>query len=158
MSVISVACESGEYARIADFAASFLGLEGQIIVELEIVSEEEIHALNLAERGVDKPTDVLSFPSLELNRGEYKPFTAKNFPLDFDPETKCVFLGSIVICDSIATMQAEEYGHSVERERGYLFLHGLLHLLGFDHIDESDRAKMREAEESILSLAGLKRE
>ena len=157
MSVISVTCEGGDYARIAEFTASFLKLDGKISVELEIVSADEIHALNLSQRGVDRPTDVLSFPSLELSQGDYKPFTAQNFPFDYDPSSGCVCLGSIVICDSIAVAQAEEYGHSAERERGYLFLHGLLHLLGYDHIGDADRAKMRKAEESILSLAGLKR-
>ena len=158
MSVITVLNESGDYARIAEIASEALELKGEISVELETVSMEEIRALNLSQRGVDRPTDVLSFPSLQLSAGEYKPFTAENFPFDFDPDTKCVCLGSIVICDEIASRQAVEYGHSVERERGYLFLHGLLHLLGYDHIEDADRGKMREAEERILSLAGLERE
>ena len=156
--MITVLGKEGDYAHVAKIAYETLGLEGEICVELEIVSSGEIHALNLSERGVDRPTDVLSFPTLTLNAGEYAPFTAENFPFDFDPDSKCVCLGSIVICDEIASRQAEEYGHTVERERGYLFLHGLLHLLGYDHIEDADREKMREAEEKVLTLAGLKRE
>ena len=66
-------------------------------------------------------------------------------------------LGSIALCREIAAEQAEEYGHSTEREETYLFTHGLLHILGFDHIEEADRIKMREAEESILSAIGVLR-
>ena len=158
MSVIKTVGESDEFfERIADAASEYFSLEGSAEAELIFCDEEEICELNRDTRGVDKATDVLSFPLLNLVCGDYKPFTARNFPLDTDPDSGAVTLGSIAVCGSVAKKQAEEYGHSETRERGYLFLHGLLHLLGFDHMEESDKAKMREAEEGILSRLGLGR-
>ena len=136
-------------------AAAFekLGLKGKASVELILVSRDEIRKVNARERGIDSVTDVLSFPLLS----EIKPFDAEHYPFDFDFESGSVCLGSILICDEVAAAQASEYGHSVERERAYLFLHGLLHLLGYDHIEESDRLKMREAEERVLEYIGITR-
>lgn len=144
--------------RIANAASEYFSLTGGARVELVMCSQDEIRELNERTRGVDKVTDVLSFPALTLESGRYADFCADNFPLDTDPDSGRVELGSIVICDEVAEMQAEEYGHSAERERGYLFLHGLLHLLGFDHMQESDKTKMRTAEEDILGRIDLSRE
>lgn len=146
-----------EFAYLADAAAAHLRLTGEAEAETVFASEEEIRGVNKRQRGVDAPTDVLSFPALSLKAGEYPPFTAQSFPYEVDPESGRVFLGSIMICESVAKKQAAEYGHSERRERGYLFLHGLLHLLGYDHIEEEDRRVMREAEEAILAIAGLPR-
>ena len=130
-----------------------LALDGEAEVEVTFVGEDEIRELNARTRGVDRATDVLSFPMLE----EIKPFTADNYPLDVDPASGRVTLGSIVICEAIALRQAEEYGHAAEREKTYLFTHGLLHLLGYDHIEEEDRRVMRGAEERVLSAIGITR-
>lgn len=130
-----------------------LNLSGEAEVEAVFVTAEEIRALNARTRGVDRETDVLSYPALS----EIKPFTAGNYPFDTDPETGKVGLGSIVICLSRAESQAEEYGHSVRREVGYLFVHGLLHLLGYDHEREEDKRAMREAEERTLAACSLAR-
>ncbi len=146
-----------EFAPVADCCAAHLGLCGEADVEVVFGSEEEIKAVNAKERGVDAVTDVLSFPALTLQAGEYPVFSAQNFPFDSDPEHGHVFLGSILICDAVAKKQAAAFGHSEARERGYLFLHGLLHLLGYDHIEDADRAKMRAAEEAILLSIGLSR-
>ncbi|MDE7395973.1 MAG: rRNA maturation RNase YbeY [Clostridiales bacterium] len=147
-----------EFAFLADACAAHLALSGEAEAETVFATEEEIQAVNAQQRGVDAPTDVLSFPSLSLTAGTYEPFTAQNFPHEVDPENGRVFLGSILICESVAKKQAEEYGHSERRERGYLFLHGLLHLLGYDHMEEADKRVMRAAEEAILQRAGLLRE
>lgn len=120
----------------------------KLICSLEFVNEEEIHKLNVSQRNVDKPTDVLSFPMLGVKVGEI--IDEKNYPFDLD-ENGELSVGDIVICSKIAEEQAKEYCHSVKREYCYLFLHGLLHLLGYDHIEESDKKIMREKEESILS-------
>ena len=140
-------------AKIAECAFNKLGLSGEAYVELVFVDEDEIHTLNLNTRGIDRATDVLSYPNLD----KIMPFTKENYPYDYDEDAGSVMIGSIVICDSIAQKQAEEYGHPVERERSYLFLHGLLHLLGYDHISDEDKAVMRLKEEEILSDLGVTR-
>ena len=130
-----------------------MGLEGRAAVELICTDEEEIRKVNKSERGVDSATDVLSFPMLDA----IKPFTKENYPFDYDTKTDSVFIGSILICESVARRQAQEYGHGFEREHAYLFLHGLLHLLGYDHIADEDKKAMREREEQILYLVEITR-
>ncbi len=141
------------YDEIASKTFEILELDGAANVELEFMNEEDMRALNSRTRSIDKTTDVLSYPNLDV----IKPFTKQNYPFDFDEEIKAVFLGSIVICKQVAERQAEEYGHSVLRERAYLFLHGLLHLLGYDHIEDDDKKSMRSREEQILSSLGVER-
>ncbi|MBP5405511.1 MAG: rRNA maturation RNase YbeY [Clostridia bacterium] len=123
-------------------------------LDLRVVGRERIRALNREEREVDRVTDVLSFPTIERVR---LPLRAEECPLDVDPATGRVYLGSIVICRSRAREQALEYGHSYARELAYLAVHGMLHLLSFDHIEEEDRARMRRAEEKILSALDVRR-
>ena len=120
--------------------------------ELSFADEEEIRTLNREYRGVDAVTDVLSFPALEGKEGKV---VFSEF--DRNPETGKLMLGDVVLCRARAAEQAEEYGHSLEREIGYLELHSLLHLVGFDHMTEEDRRAMREAEEKILAKVGLER-
>ena len=153
--MINVLSELGDelLSQVAAAAYDTLGLSGEANVELIFLDEEEMRSLNRETRGIDKCTDVLSYPSLM----EIKPFTEDNYPLDYDRDNKAVFLGSIVICESVAAKQAEEYGHSVTRERAYLFLHGLLHLLGYDHIEDADKEVMRAKEEQVLSKMGVNR-
>ena len=141
------------FERVALSAYSVLELSGNASVELIYLDEDEMRKLNFETRQIDKSTDVLSYPNLT----KIMPFTEENYPFDFDIENKNVFLGSVVICESIAKQQAEEYGHSVLREKAYLFLHGLLHLLGYDHMEEDDKKVMRAREEEILSKVGATR-
>ena len=102
---------------------------------------------------VDRPTDVLSFPMFELVPGE-KPGAE-----DADPDTGLVPLGDMVLSLERATAQAEEFGHSVEREVSYLAVHSVLHLLGYDHMDEGEmKAQMRGREEAILGTLGITRD
>ena len=145
--------ENELYNKTAEKAFELLGLFGDAATELVFADKEEIRELNSRTRGKDVATDVLSYPMLN----GIKPFTRENYPADYDPETGCVMLGSIVVCDAVAREQAAEYGHSEERERAYLFLHGLLHLLGFDHENEDDRKVMREKEEAVLGALGILR-
>lgn len=158
MSAITVTGDDGAFGAVAAAASEYFSLAGNAEIETVFASEEEIRALNAQTRGVDKVTDVLSFPALTLTAGAYAPFSPQSYPFECDPESGKVHLGSIVICLPTAQKQAEEYGHTVEREKAYLFLHGVLHLLGFDHIEDADRAAMRKAEEEILGKLGLKRE
>lgn len=146
-------CKACDYEDIARCAFEKLSLVGDAFAELVFMDEDEIHKLNLITRGVDRATDVLSYPNLN----EILPFTQENYPFDYDKSIGKVSLGSIVICTSVAERQAEEYGHSTQREMSYLFLHGLLHLLGYDHIEEGDKKIMRSKEEEILSALGVNR-
>ncbi len=113
-------------------------------INVTLVDSEEIRQLNNDFRGIDKSTDVLSFPLGE--NGEY----------DINPENGCLMLGDVVISVEQALVQAEEFGHGVEREIAYLTVHSVLHLLGYDHVDEAQEKKiMRKKEEEALALLGL---
>ncbi|MDE5756331.1 MAG: rRNA maturation RNase YbeY [Clostridia bacterium] len=128
-------------------------LPGNLSVELTIVDEDTIREVNRQFRSVDSVTDVLSFPSLEVKL----PFVAEDYPMDIDPASGEIMLGEIMLCYSRMAQQSVEYGHSKERESCYLVLHGLLHLLGFDHMEQEDKDKMRTQEELILGKLGINR-
>ena len=115
-------------------------------VSLMFTDDETIHEMNREYRGIDRPTDVLSFA---LEEGEEEEIYG-------GPEEN--LLGDIIISVETATRQAEDYGHSVEREMAFLALHGMLHLLGYDHMEEEERQEMRAQEEAILASLGITRE
>lgn len=125
-----------------------------LLFELLTVGEEEIRRLNREQRGVDRVTDVLSFPSMNEIKG--KPILSDDHADEIDEEGR-VFLGSVVICEKRAREQAEEYGHSYERELFYLAVHGVLHCLGYDHETEEEKREMREKEETVMQKLGLTR-
>ncbi len=137
---------NSEFLRLANIAYDFLKLKGNVSVDVETIDDEAMRELNSSTRGIDKTTDVLSYPALT----EIKEFTQKNYPDDYDAMQDAVVLGEIAINTDAAARQAEEYGTG-DREVNYLFVHGLLHLLGYDHIAEADKKLMREKEEAILS-------
>lgn len=120
-------------------------------LSVNFVSEKEIKKLNEKFRKVEKETDVLSFPNLQKSCDQSL--------ADFAGEIVDgqLFLGDIVICKKIAKRQAKQYGHSVKREICFLALHGLLHLLGFDHIEKSDEKRMQSMAERILKDFGVSR-
>ena len=113
-------------------------------VDVLVTSDSGIHELNLAQRGVDAPTDVLSFPALELRPGEK--LTAE----DADPGTGLVPLGDMALSYERVAAQAKEYGHSNRRELAYLVTHSVLHLLGYDHMDEGEQKALMRAHEGII--------
>ena len=121
-----------------------------------LTDDADIRALNAAARGIDAATDVLSFPQTDFPNG-----TARDYPKrlrrQLDPDTGRAHLGDVVISVERAQAQAAAYGHSLARELGYLLAHGLCHLMGYDHLCEADKARMRTAEESALALVGLPR-
>ncbi len=121
----------------------------KVSIDISFVSEEEIQSLNNLHRKKDKVTDVLSFPTINLK--PFEKLTIKDHKEDYNPISKHLHLGDIVICQPVAERQAKEYGHSYERELFYLIVHGYLHLLGFDHIKEQDKIAMRGLEEQILT-------
>ena len=122
------------------------------ITEIDIISPEEIKEINKSERNVDSVTDVLSFPAQDI--GGNLPVDKKDFAKG-EMEGNKVILGTICICRDRAKEQANEYGHSIEREIGFLTVHGLLHILGFDHIEEKDEIIMRGHQTAILDSIGL---
>ncbi len=135
------------------------GVTDNVQVGVKLCTDEHIKSINKEFREIDKSTDVLSFPMLDLSA----PITDGGEPetpmeLEIDPETGEMMLGDIVISVETASRQAEEYGHSLEREMAYLLVHGMLHLLGYDHMEESDKKIMRQSEEIILNAIGLRRE
>ena len=124
-------------------------------IEFVFVDEEEIRRLNRELRNTDKVTDVLSFPSLDDIKGE--DLYAEDFPYEIDEEGN-LMIGSVAVCVKRAQEQAEEYGHSFERELHYLLVHGIMHCLGYDHMTDEERAEMREKEEWVLGKLGITRE
>ena len=104
---------------------------------------------------MDAVTDVLSFPNLEIHKN--LPVKKSDFPLDVDPDSGKLLLGETVMCMDKILEQSDEFGTTPEREAGYLFLHSLLHLFGYDHMEDAEKAEMREKEEEILKTIGLSR-
>ena len=143
---------AGLLRRVIPAALEAEGVSFPCEVDVLFTDDEGIHAINLEQRGVDRPTDVLSFPMFDLEPGQH-PEDGEE-----DPETGLVPLGDMCISLERAAAQAEEFGHSVERELSYLTVHSVLHLLGYDHLDEGPmKRQMREREEKILTEMGLDR-
>lgn len=128
------------------------GLTAPCEVDVLLTDDDGIHEINRELRQVDRPTDVLSFPEFELTPGQLPG------PEDADPGTGLIPLGDMVLSMERVAAQAREYGHSKRRELSYLVTHSVLHLLGYDHLDEGPmKAQMRAREESIMTLLGLER-
>ncbi|MGI9860793.1 rRNA maturation RNase YbeY [Moorella naiadis] len=133
--------------RVLAAAAAAAGVTGNTEVALTLVDDAAIQELNRNYRGVDAPTDVLSFALEEAGAAE---------PVYYDPGVDRL-LGDIVISVPTAVRQAGEYGHSLARELAFLAVHGFLHLLGYDHGTADAAAAMEERQEAILAEAGLSR-
>ena len=131
------------------------GIEPNCEINVLVTNDRGIHAINKASRNIDKPTDVLSFPMFQLEAGN-PPEDWEEY-LDF--ETGMCPLGDMCISLERAIAQAKEFGHSVKREVGYLTIHSMLHLLGYDHLDEgAQKAQMRAREEAIAAaIPGMSR-
>ncbi len=131
------------------------GITADCEINVLVTNDEGIREVNNANRNIDKATDVLSFPMFQLEAGN--PPTDWDEYLDF--ETELCPLGDMCISLERATAQAKEFGHSVKREVGYLTIHSMLHLLGYDHLDEGvEKKQMRQREETIAStIPGMTR-
>ena len=128
------------------------GLTAPCEVDVLLTDDDGIHEINREMRQVDRPTDVLSFPEFELTPGQLPG------PEDADPGAGLIPLGDMVLSMERVSAQAKEYGHSKRRELSYLVTHSVLHLLGYDHLDEGPmKAQMRAREEAIMALLGLER-
>ena len=119
-------------------------------ISLTLTDDESIREINREHRGIDKPTDVLSFPMLE--------FDGDCYDVEEEPDSGLVVLGDIVISMERAAAQAEEYGHSLKRETAFLTAHSMLHLLGYDHVDDEEGERvMREKQDKILNGLNITR-
>ena len=114
-------------------------------ISITIVTNDEIKKINSKFRNIDRPTDVLSFPMIDFANGEIPDFS------------EIIILGDILINIDKALLQADEYGHSIERELGFLTAHSMLHLLGYDHMEAEDEKIMFKKQKEILNNVGLKR-
>lgn len=123
--------------RAVKTSSTFFEFEKGYQVSVSFVDSDEIHSLNSSFRGVDRPTDVLSFPLVQTD------------PRGVD------ILGDIVLCLDVAQYQAQDFGHTIERELAYLSVHSFLHLMGYDHIEENDKLQMRAMEKEIMKTLGI---
>ena len=138
--------------RVISAALAAEGVDLPCEINVLLTDDEGIHQVNREMRQVDASTDVLSFPEFDLRPGELPA------PEDADPGTGLVPLGDMVISMERVAAQAKEYGHSNRRELSYLVVHSVLHLLGYDHLDEGpQKARMRAREEAILGELGIGR-
>ncbi len=132
----------------ADSINGYLKEELPIELSITVVSAEEIKSINSEYRGIDKVTDVLSFPQYENAEALMDELKAGFFT---------PMLGDVVLCYDRALEQAEEYGTGIDRELVYLTCHSIFHLLGYDHMEEEEKAEMRAREEAVMKAIGLSR-
>ncbi len=136
-----------DLTKAMNVVAELEALSPQTEVDITLVDDAAIHELNRTYRGIDRPTDVLSFA---LDEGEEEP--------EVDDDEIEHLLGDVIISAPTAVRQGEEYGHGLEREMTYLAVHGMLHLLGYDHMEEKDKLIMRKREEEVLRRLDLAEE
>lgn len=142
--------EAGKIIKdVIELTANHLGLKEYTEVDITIVDNTTIHQLNNGYRGIDRATDVLSFAMLDEVEGDFISLTADMMPV--------VHLGDIIISNDKVIEQAKEYGHSYERELGFLTVHGFLHLNGYDHQTPEESSEMFGLQEEILTQYGLTR-
>ncbi|MCR5097332.1 MAG: rRNA maturation RNase YbeY [Lachnospiraceae bacterium] len=150
--------DPGDVARqVIDGALVYEGFPYECEVSLLITDANEVHQMNKEVRGIDSTTDVLSFPMIDYS-GLESFDDLEDMDDIFNPETGEVMLGDIVINHERVLSQAREYGHSVRREYAFLIAHSMLHLLGYDHMDEDERADMEKRQSDILNKLGITRE
>ncbi|NLC44097.1 MAG: rRNA maturation RNase YbeY [Clostridiales bacterium] len=147
----------GFFEEVLNKTLEFLSLQLQLEISLLLVENEEIQHLNRDYRGIDSSTDVLSFPMLDLDPSDREAWV-EELEASITAEDQQIILGDIVISVEKAEEQAKEYGHGLKRELGFLMIHGLLHLLGYDHeIGESEEQTMNAIQEDILEELNLAR-
>lgn len=151
----AAACRIEDDAFISAAEACFraCGIAAPCAVNLTITNDKGIQHINLGWRGIDAATDVLSFPSLPVNPGNLFSQHDEGSVNAWDSDSGAYFLGDVIISVDRAQSQALEYGHPLFREMTYLFVHGVCHLLGYDHVSKEDKQRMREQEEAALQGA-----
>ena len=147
-------------ALLSRVASACFAAEGipEAAFSVRIVDDEQIRELNRLQRGIDSATDVLSFPTVAYPAGHTARDCPRRIAREFDPGFGCPYLGDCVINLGRAREQARSYGHSLKRELSYLTAHSAFHLMGYDHMNEEERAVMREMEEKALESLGITRD
>jgi probable rRNA maturation factor len=153
---------SFDYAGLAEKVVSFCLSHEEFPYEAEVnltlTDNEGIHAINKEQRGIDRPTDVLSFPMLSYKEAGNFDFLDEENDDDFNPDTGEALLGDIVISVEKVLEQADSYGHSAEREFAFLITHSMLHLFGYDHMEPEDAGIMEEKQRRILDELQITRQ
>ncbi len=144
-----------EIERIVNACVDYLKCDYEVQVNVLITDNEAIHEMNLENRGIDRPTDVLSFPLIEWEVPGKCDFSENDEIVLCDPDSGELMLGDIVISLDKVKEQAEEYGHSKKRELLFLVAHSMLHLFGFDHENDEEREEMERMQREILDSAGV---
>lgn len=129
----------------------------EVQVNVLLTDKEGIREYNRQYRNIDKETDVLSFPNVDYEQPGDFSMVEKNEMAYADPDTGEIYLGDIILCRERISSQAEEYGHSELRELSFLIAHSMLHLLGYDHVEEAEEKIMMEKQEKILDKLGITR-
>ncbi len=142
--------------RVYDEVATRVSFPKKVKVNLSFVSREEIRELNKTTRNIDKVTDVLTYPYVDLQVG--KKLKVSEYKMEIDPDTKLLTIGDIYICLDKAKEQAKEYNHSLKREVCFLLCHGLLHIAGYDHIEKKDEEVMTSLQEEIMNKLNITRD
>ena len=143
--------------RVINFCLDYSEFPYEAEVNLTLTDNDGIHQINKEFRQIDRPTDVLSFPMLNYSTPGDFSFLDDEDSCDFNPDTGEAMLGDIVISVDKVFEQAESYGHSVEREFAFLITHSMLHLFGYDHMEEAERKVMEQKQKEILSLLKIER-
>ena len=142
--------------QVVEETLDYEGFPYEAEVEILLTDNESIREMNREQRGIDRPTDVLSFPMIDYEKAGEFDFLEER-PDCFHPETGEALLGDIVISKEKVLSQAEEYGHSPLREYAFLIAHSMLHLLGYDHMEEQERVIMEKKQNEILERLGISR-
>ena len=143
---------------IIEQALDYLKCPYEVQVNLTLTDNEGIHEINKEYRQIDRPTDVLSFPLIDYEEPNVFPENLEEAAEDyFDLDTGELMLGDIIISVEKCKEQAAEYGHSVLREYSFLIVHSILHLFGYDHMEDDERAVMEQKQREILDAAGISR-
>lgn len=142
--------------NVIEEACDYIECPYEAAVEVLLTDNDEIHEINLSHREIDRPTDVLSFPMNDYNApGDFTDIEEMG---TFDPDSGELMLGDIVVSMDKVASQAEEFGHSKERELAFLIAHSMLHLFGYDHMEEGEREIMEQKQDEILANKGYTRD
>ena len=160
LSIETPLCEAGVEEFMNRVSRACFEAEGvcEMVCGARLVDDEQIHRINLRYRGVDRPTDVISFPAIEYRPGVTARGALKRLRREYDPDRGAIYIGDFVISMPRAQEQARAYGHSLAREVGFLTAHAHFHLMGYDHETEQDRRAMRAMEERVMRDLRLMRE
>ena len=143
--------------KVVDFCLDYVSFPYEAEVNLNLTDNEGIHAINKEFREIDRPTDVLSFPMLNYTQPGDFAFLDDEDSDDFNPDTGEALLGDIVISVEKVVEQAESFGHSIEREYAFLITHSMLHLFGYDHMEEDEAKVMEDKQKDILNQMNILR-